>query len=330
VSFEQHLTQFAGLPVLDLPISPRTPLPEVAADAVAWRVRIDGMEVEEDGSGDFEEQFRAFIDQVDTARVVALLTGITGVMGLYEAEPVVRLLTEHAAAFPALRSLFLGDVVREESDVAYIKHGDLMPIFSAFPALESFHVRGSGYTTFGESPFRPFAHAALRTLVFESGGLSPSIIRAVGECDFPALEHLEFYFGDENYDGGATVEDIGWLLGGDKFPNLRHLGLRDAPNQDEIAAAVAHAPIVARLESLDLSLGTLGDEGAAALLAGQPLTHLKKLDLHHHFMSEEMTHRLREALPGVEVNVEEKLEPEVWDDEDGGNGEPHRYIAISE
>jgi len=256
--------------------------------------------------------------------VVALVIGETTFEGAFDSETAVRLLTENAAAFPALLSLFVADLIRKESDVAYITHRDLMPIFASFPELEAFHVRGSGYTWEGTMPFRPFVHAALRTLVFESGGLSPSIIRAVGECELPALEHLEFYFGDENYDGGATVEDIAWLLGGEKFPNLRHLGLRDAPNQDEIAAAAAHAPIVARLESLDLSLGTLGDEGAAALLAGQPLTHLKKLDLHHHYMSEEMTHRLLETLPGVEVNVEGRSEPHIW------NGEAHRYIAISE
>lgn len=33
------------------------------------------------------------------------------------------------------------------------------------------------------------------------------------------------------------------------------------------------ADLDAMLETLDLSLGTLGDEGAASLLAGQPLTH---------------------------------------------------------
>ncbi|GAA4600549.1 hypothetical protein GCM10023195_00170 [Actinoallomurus liliacearum] len=38
---------------------------------------------------------------------------------------------------------------------------------------------------------------------------------------------------------------------------------------------MASAPVVARLEVLDLSMGTLSDDGATALLSGQPLTHLK-------------------------------------------------------
>ena len=91
-----------------------------------------------------------------------------------------------------------------------------------------------------------------------------------------------------------------------------------------MAAALAHAPIVARLESLDLSLGTLSDVGAAALLAGQPLTHLKRLDLHHHFLSDEMIERLYQAVPCAEVDVSEQKTPGEW------NGEAARYVAVAE
>jgi hypothetical protein len=63
------------------------------------------------------------------------------------------------------------------------------------------------------------------------------------------------------------------------MPRLRHLALCNSVIGDEIAAAAAAAPVVARLEVLGLSMGTLGDAGAEALLGGQPLTHLTKLDL---------------------------------------------------
>jgi hypothetical protein len=56
--------------------------------------------------------------------------------------------------------------------------------------------------------------------------------------------------------------------------------------------------VVPQLRSLDLSFGTLSDAGAGALLAGQPLTHLEMLDLHHHFVSEPVQSQLRAALPG--------------------------------
>ncbi len=329
MSFEEYLSEFAGLPVLNFPSAPGLPVPEVAPDAVAWRVRIESNPYEgpQDASREFEERFEAFLAEVDSTRVAALVIGNTAFEDVFDGATAIELLTANAAAFPALRALFLADVLREESDVAYIAHGDLMPIFAAFPALEEFRVRGNlGYPggRYRSARFRALAHPALRTLVFESGGLAPEVIRAVGESDLPELAQLEFYFGDPEYGGGAGPADIAWLLSGQKFPKLRRLGLRDAPNQDEIAGALAHAPVVARLEELDLSLGALGDEGAAALLAGQPLTHLKRLDLHHHFMSAEMAERLAAALPGVDLDVSEQAEP--WE----RNGVARRYIAVSE
>jgi hypothetical protein len=323
VSFEEYLSEFAGLPVVEFPTEPEQPVPDVEPDAVAWRIRLES-DYDGDAGEDFAERFRAFLDEIDTTRVAALVIGMTGFDCEFDGAIAVERLTEHAAAFPALRALFFADVLREESDVAYIEHKDLMPLFAAFPRLEEFRVRGGYHFRPGAEPFRPFAHPALRTLVFESGGLPPEVFRAVGESDLPQLEHLEFYFGYPDYGGGAGVEDIAWLLSGEKFPRLRHLGLRDAPNQDEIAGAVAHAPVVARLEVLDLSLGELGDEGAAALLAGQPLTHLKRLDLHHHFLSDAMAERLASALPGVDLDVSEPAELQFW------GGAEHRYIAIGE
>ncbi|HTJ69736.1 MAG TPA: STM4015 family protein [Actinospica sp.] len=329
MSFEEHLTVFAGLPVVEFPVAPGIAVQAAAPDAVAWRIRIDGWGAAgPDCFHEFAEAFAEFRKQVDSRQVKALIIGHTAYQDQFDSTGAVQLLAAQAADFPNLRAIFFGDVVREESDVAYLEHDDLMPILESYPLLEEFHARGSGGYSWHENrqaaSIRPFKHETLRRLVLESGGLSPVIMNGVGESQLPELEHLEFYFGDDNYGGGATVEDIAWLLEGTRFPKLRHLGLRDAPNQDEIAAAVALAPIVARLESLDLSLGTLGDEGAAALLAGQPLTHLKSLDLHHHFMSDEMMQRLREALPGVELNLDEQNSPDTW------GGESHRYIAISE
>jgi len=82
--------------------------------------------------------------------------------------------------------------------------------------------------------------------------------------------------------------------------------------------------VVARLSTLDLSLGMLSDVGAAALLAGQPLTHLRRLDLHHHFLSPEMMDRLRVELEaaGVELDLSKAQGSET----DPGD----RFISVSE
>ncbi|MEV4253029.1 leucine-rich repeat domain-containing protein, partial [Spirillospora sp. NPDC049652] len=76
----------------------------------------------------------------------------------------------------------------------------------------------------------------------------------------------------------------------------------------------------AQLETLSLGMGVLTDAGAEALLSGQPLTHLKTLDLTHHFLSDAMMERLRTSLDGVRV---------VLDDQEQPDGD-FFFIAISE
>ena len=115
----------------------------------------------------------------------------------------------------------------------------------------------------------PVRHEALREFAFESGGLPAAVVGSVGECDLPALRHLELWLGTDGYGGDATVDDLAPILTGARLPALTHLGLRDSEIADEVAAALAGAPVVARLESLDLSLGALSDVGRGRP-AGRP------------------------------------------------------------
>lgn len=89
---------------------------------------------------------------------------------------------------------------------------------------------------------------------------------------------------------------------------------------------MAGAPVVAQLDGLSLAMGTLTDEGATALLEGQPLTHLSTLDLHHHFLTDAMVERLRTELEpaGVTVDLSEQETPDEY------NGETWRYTANAE
>jgi hypothetical protein len=327
MSFREHLTTFAGLEIVNFPNDPGDALPDVTGP-VAWRVdSFPGWEEEVDFSGVFE----SFLERVDPATVTALVIGAWNYPD-GEAPPQPQIM-EALPRFTALRALFLGDIVQEQNDVAYIVQPDITPALTACPSLEELWIRGSSdwdYDAMAQVPLlRPVKHDALRVLVFQSGGLTGSTMRAVGECVFPVLEHLEFYFGEPDYSGDGTPEDVAWLFAGSRFPRLRRLGLRDSRDQDELAAALAHAPVVAQLEVLDLSLGTLGDDGAAALLAGQPLNHLLRLDLHHHYMSPEMCDRLVNAWPEVDIDVSEPQEAEVFERADG-TLIVRRYIAVSE
>lgn len=294
--FSNHLQQFAGLPVTDFRHESQ-PVGDPAA--TAWRVRVGGRR----DKRDFTEVFREFLDTVDTTRVTHLVTGWD--------EPehdLVGLFTEAADRLPALRHLFVGDIVFEEYELSWIERCDLGPVLEIFPRLETLEVRGSENLRLG-----PVAAPALRRLRLESGGLPAQVVRDVCACDLPNLEHLDLWLGVEDYGGDTTVADLAPILSGERFPALRHLGLEDSELADQIAEALAGAPVVARLESLSLALGTLTDAGAEALLAGQPLTHLSHLDLHHHFLSRPMMERIRRALPDVLLNLDDRQEPEDGD-----------------
>ncbi|CNE38645.1 Ran GTPase-activating protein (RanGAP) involved in mRNA processing and transport [Mycobacterium tuberculosis] len=316
----QHLDEYAGLPVATFNedtapdrghpgADPVTGEELPAAGEAAWYV---GTSFDEE---DFAGVFARFLRTVDTAEVTALIIGYWGASYDSGAADPVDILTEAAASLPKLRALFLGDITGEESEISWIEHSDITPLFTAFPGLERLDVRGSQGLLLD-----PVESDRLTVLRFESGGLPAGIVRAVAASELPNLEHLDLWLGEDNYGGDATVADLAPLLGGERLPALRHLGLEDSEIQDEIAAAVAGAPVVARLESLSLAMGVLTDQGAEALLAGQPLTHLRRLDLHHHFLSDAMIERVKASLPGVEVDLDDQERPDGdW-----------RYIAVSE
>ncbi|MFC5181622.1 STM4015 family protein [Actinomadura harenae] len=305
----EYRTEFAGLPVAEFSPSADPSKEALASPAsYAWAVRTG---YDEDAFGDV---WARFLKTVDTSGITAL---VIGYWGIYEDKTdVPRLLSDAAAALPALRALFLGDIQAEEAEISWIQHSDTTPVFTAFPALERVEVRGASGLS-----FEPVRSEALRLLRFESGGLPSSVVRTVGQSALPNLEHLDLWLGDGDYGGDATVDDLAPFLSGEALPKLRHLGLEDSDIQDAVAAALAGAPVVARLESLSLAMGTLTDTGAEALLSGQPLGHLKKLDLRHHYLSDMMAERVRTALPGVEIDLDGQQEL----DEDGG-----LYVEVSE
>jgi len=137
----------------------------------------------------------------------------------------------------------------------------------------------------------------------------------------PELTHLELWLGTENYGATSTAEDCVPLLSAELFPKLRYLGLRDSEIQDDIAIVVAKSPFLCQLETLDLSMGTLSDFGAEVLLESLFIPKLKKLDLHHHYCSNEMMALLRRLPCEVDLGEQQKIDPR-WRN--------HRFVAVSE
>ncbi|MCQ0025127.1 STM4015 family protein [Streptomyces somaliensis DSM 40738] len=315
----RHLRESYGLPVFDFPgpkETPGRPLPE--ADAVAWRVSCDTYDSEES----WTEAFARFAAAVDLGRVRSIVVGAWEEAYEKGPEEIIGALLAVRARLTALRALFLGDMESEECEISWIRQGDVTPLLDGFPDLEEFGVRGGSGLV-----FPAVTHERLRSLTVQTGGMPAEAVRGVAASDLPALDHLDLWLGTDAYGGDCSVEDVAPILDGSRLPGLRHLALRNSDIQDGIAAAVASAPVVARLETLDLSMGVLTDEGAAALLGGQPLTHLRKLDLHHNYLSEPLRQRLRSTLGGAGVVLDldgGHADENEWD------GRVWRYVAVGE
>jgi hypothetical protein len=318
-----HLRELHGLPAFDFPRpdSKGTELPE--PDAVAWRIAVDSYDSDEE----WEDAFARFTGAVDTARVRSLIVGSWSDAYDSGPEPVTAALLAAKDRLPALRALFLGDIVMEECEISWINQGDVTPLLDGFPALERFGVRGGQGLA-----FPAVTHTQLRSLTVETGGMPAQAVRGIAASDFPALEHLDLWLGTSEYGGDSEISDLAPFLAGTRLPRLRSLALRNSEIQDEIASAVASAPVVARLETLDLSMGVLTDEGATALLAGQPLTHLKSLDLHHNYLTEPVRERIKEALEpaGVHIDLSRDDADEEVDDDGDGDATVWRFVAVGE
>jgi hypothetical protein len=71
---------------------------------------------------------------------------------------------------------------------------------------------------------------------------------------------------------------------------------------------------------LDLAMGTLSDTGAKALLASPAIKRLRKLDIHHHFVTPDIVTAL--STLNIEIDASDPTEPDEW------GGETHRFIAV--
>ncbi|MGW0964990.1 STM4015 family protein [Streptomyces sp. NPDC002516] len=322
MTINRHLEEFHGLPAFTFPDaddkSPRaTSLP--SPESVAWRVAVDSYDSEEE----WEDAFARFLAAVDTERVTALIVGAWS--EAYDSSPsaVITALVAARDRLPALRGLFLADIVVEECEISWIVQGDVSPLLEAFPGLEEFGVRGGNGLV-----FPALRHERLRTLTVETGGMPVEAVRGVAGSDLPALEALDLWLGTSEYGGDADVADLEPFFAGTRLPSLTRLGLRNSEIQDDICTALASAPVVARLTHLDVSMGVLTDDGATALLSGQPLTHLTELDLHHNYLGADVRKRLLETLEPAGVTVRADQDDAESDEEEDGT--VWRFVAVGE
>ncbi|MCE7002587.1 STM4015 family protein [Kibdelosporangium philippinense] len=316
MTINEHLSTFHDLDVVTFPLKTAEAW-QPPAEPVAWRLAIEPW----DGEESFPELWDRFMSTVDPSTVKALVIGQWGEPG--EGVRVTIVIERILAAqekFSALTGIFLGDMIFEENEISWIEQSDVTALLENLPGLTEVGIRGGD-----ELEWKPVRHNNLQRLVIETGGLPREVVSGVAQSDLPALRELRLWLGVDEYGGNWRPEDLQPLLDGEKLPSLRVLGLQNSDKQDKVCELVASAAIVRQVQQLDLSLGILTDAGAQHLLK---LTHLTELDLHHHYISEEMQQQLRSALEpaGVRVNLDDHKEPQFYDQD----SEAYYYTAVSE
>ncbi len=221
-------------------------------------------------------------------------------------QPIIDQIVVNAERFSHIRKLFIGDMDYEECEVSWIVQGDYSSLWAALPDLKELTIKGATDLVLGE-----VCHEGLESLTIICGGLPTSVIEAVGKAKLPGLKRLLLYIGSDYYGFDGDKETIRKMLAQADLPRLEYLGIADSEIQDDLTEVVLESDFMAQIHTLDLSAGTLTDKGGALLLEKIPAyPNVKVLDLHYHYMSDEMMARLGE-LP-VELDVTEQNEPDEY------------------
>jgi uncharacterized protein (TIGR02996 family) len=220
-----------------------------------------------------------------------------------------------------LSRLHLGDV-DDDIDMDHHVIGKVgKRITKTFPRLTSLRLHSGAQDEDDNFDVAGLALPELTELVVETCSMSTDRLAAILAARLPKLEHLELWFGSDDYGADAGLDDLKPLLGGKVLTTVVHLGLRNAELADDIATAIASTAIASRLESLDLSMGTLGDDAAIELAAGAAsFPKLRRLVVDDNFLTARSLDALRKAFAHAEVVSEDQKELE----------DDWRYVTVSE
>ena len=229
--------------------------------------------------------------------------------GAYEddCQTILEGIVENADRFSHIKKLFVGDMDFEECEVSWIMQGDYSKLWAAMPQLKELTIKGSMDLTLGE-----IQHENLESLTIICGGLGEDVIQEIQNAKLPNLKKLLLYIGVDGYGFSGDADTIKDLLAKSDFPKLTYLGIVDSEIQDELTEVVLESKYIRQIETLDLSCGTLTDKGGNLLLEKLPsLSNIKKLDVHHHYLSDEVMNKLEKL--SIEVDVSEQEEADEWD-----------------
>jgi hypothetical protein len=263
--FASHSSQFANRKVEDF--DPQIGISDPVGTAYALRVQKWGDE-------GIQDKLEALLSDPKIYELEALIFGMwhSDVFETDSSGNIIKFLVDAKDKLCNLKAIFIGDVTDRECMISTMGHTNMSPILQAYPNLEVLKIRGAK----SGNLFSPTHHDKLKALIIETGGLAQDILLQIYSLQLPALEHLELWLGSHDYGCNCSVEDLIPILYGNLFPNLVYLGLRNNEFSNEIVNEIITAKILEKIKVLDLSLGTLTDEGAENLL-DSPL--INKLDI---------------------------------------------------
>jgi hypothetical protein len=178
-----------------------------------------------------------------------------------------------------LRKLVIGDNIDQ---ISWYHVGNMSKLWKGVPGLASLDIIG-GDMTLGtiEAP-------NLRHAMFKSGGLGKATVKSIATAQWPKIEDLRIYFGDENYGGDATIKDVQPLLDRTDLKSLATLGVMNSepPLTEALVKALPTAKILRGIKHLDLGCGCLTDELAQQLGAHKDaFAHLETLDVSQTYLT---------------------------------------------
>jgi len=226
-------------------------------------------------------------------------------------QPAIDLLLELKP--PTVTKLVLGDFeFPDQIDLSMANVGDCTGLSAAYPQLESLRLQGREVTLGAiELP-------ELRDFTFVTGGLGA--MEEIAAARWPKLERLELWFGDEQYGCTADLDGLAPILAGGGVGQLRHLGLVNCGLLTGNVEVLARAKIMPQLETLDLSLGTFGDEEAEVFAQhARSFRHLTSLKVNLCCLTRRGLYLLQKVVPVIE-SVDQKHTV-------GAQG---RYVSVGE
>lgn len=244
----------------------------------------------EDGGKSAESMIAEILEDPGFADLTELVIGDWGNAWEENCQAIIDGIIGNADRFSKIERLFIGDMDYESCEVSWIMQGDYSGLWAALPNLKALSIKGSTDLVLGE-----IRHENLEELTIICGGLPEEVLLSIQEAHLPNLKKLLLYLGVEDYGFEGDAERIRTFLEKSNFPKLEYLGLTDSEIQDELAEVVLQSKYIDQIRTLDLSMGSLTDQGGELLLNGLPRhPNIEALDVHYHYMSDEMVRKLEE------------------------------------